>query len=145
GRAALRLSARQGVAPERSRAAPRPAGPAGRATVLGGGYLGIPVNAPNREAAVDLLAPLLSQPAQERLARELAWFSARRDVAVAPESDDLLAAYAASRPFARPRAERRHYALLARLGPEPFRSVVFEGAPPDAALAEAARAWRARR
>ncbi|HEY8493310.1 MAG TPA: extracellular solute-binding protein [Myxococcota bacterium] len=142
---AMRLYASQGLAPDRIRAAPIPAGPAGRATVLGGGYLGIPVNAPNREAALDLLAHLLSQPVQERLARELGWFSARRDVAVAAGSDDLLAAYAASRPFARPRPERRDYPLLSRLWQEAFRSIAFEDAPPDAALAEAARAWRARR
>ena len=139
---AMRLYASQGLAPERIRSAPLPAGPAGRATVLGGGYLGIPRHAPHRDAALRLLAYLLSQPVQARLGRELGWFSARRDVPVAPESGPLLAGYAASRSVARPRPERRDYPRLSRLWQEAFRAVAFEHVGPAAALAEASRRWR---
>lgn len=141
---AMRLYASQGLAPERIRSAPLPAGPAGRATVLGGGYLGVPANAPHRDAAVRLLAHLLSEPVQARLARELGWFSARRDVPVVADGGSLLAGYAASRSFARPRPERRDYPALSRLWQESFRAVAFGDAEPDAALAAAARRWQGR-
>jgi ABC-type glycerol-3-phosphate transport system substrate-binding protein len=134
---AMRLYASQGLAPDRIRSAPLPRGPAGRATVLGGGYAGIPANAPHREAALRLLRHLLSRSVQARLARELGWFSARRDVRSAAD-EALLAGFLATRSDARPRPERADYLALSRRWQRAFRDVVFEGADPDAALRAAA-------
>jgi len=49
---AMSLYASQGLAPDPIRSAPLPDGPSTRATVLGGGYLGIPRNAPDPLGAV---------------------------------------------------------------------------------------------
>jgi ABC-type glycerol-3-phosphate transport system substrate-binding protein len=137
---AMTLYASQGLAPARIRAAPLPRGPAGRATVLGGGYVGIPRNAPHRAAALALLRYLLGHEAQSRFARELGWFSARADVDAAGTSD-LLAGFAAMREAVRPRPERRDYPALSRHWQEAFRRVVFDHADPAATLHAAARAF----
>lgn len=131
--------ASQGMAPDPIRTAPLPSGPAGRATVLGGGYLAIPRNAPHPDAALLLLRHLLSREVQERLGREVGWFSARRDVPPAADGA-LLAGFAAERGEARPRPERADYPLLSRAWQDAFRAVVFDGVAPDDALAAAARA-----
>jgi hypothetical protein len=100
---ALRHGAlREGLAPTPIRSAPIPAGPAGTATVLGGGYLAIPRGARQRE------------PAQSELHRRLGWFSARRDVA-AGDGDGLLAGFTAMRGAVRARPELADYPRLSRL------------------------------
>lgn len=134
----MSLYASQGLAPETIRAAPLPAGPQGRATVLGGGYIAIARSAPHRTDAVRLARYLISQPVQERFARELGWFSARRDVAV-NRSGELLDGFAAMRDRVRARPERVDYQRLSRLWQQAFRSVVFEHADPSATLHAAQR------
>src|SRR5262245_56443939 len=134
---AMSLYASQGLAPEPIRSAPLPRGPAGRATVLGGGYLGVPRNAPHADRARDLLRHLLGRDAQERLARELGWFSARRDVGVG--TSPLFAGFAAMRADVRPRPERTDYPALSRLWQKAFRAVVFEHADPETTLRAMAR------
>ena len=129
----MSLYASQGLAPGTIRSAPLPAGPKGRATVLGGGYIAVPRSAPHRTEAVRLAGYLLSQPVQERFARELGWFSARRDVAI-DGSSELLAGFVALRDQVRPRPERADYQRLSRLWQQAFRSVVFEHADPAATL-----------
>lgn len=138
---AMHLYASHGLAPGRIRSAPLPQGPAGRATVLGGGYLGVPVGAPHRALALELVRHLLSREVQERFARELGWFSPRADVAVAAGEGGLLAGFAASRGDVRPRPERPDYRRLSRHWQDAFRSVAFEGAEPEAALRGAARSF----
>jgi ABC-type glycerol-3-phosphate transport system substrate-binding protein len=136
---AVSALASQGLAPEPIRAAPLPAGPRGRATVLGGGYLAIPRHAPHPEAALQLVRHLLSRDVQQRLAHDVGWFSARRDVSAAA-AEPLLAGFAAMRDDVRPRPERADYPRLSRAWQDAFRAVVFDGTAPDAALAAAARA-----
>lgn len=136
---AISVLAAQDLAPDPIRAAPIPAGPGGRrATVLGGGYLAIPRNAPRPELALELARYLLSREVQERLGREVGWFSARRDVAPG-EGGELYAGFAAMREDIRPRPERVDYLHLSRLWQEAFRAVVFRGVEPAAALAAASR------
>jgi ABC-type glycerol-3-phosphate transport system substrate-binding protein len=129
---AMSVYASQGLAPDRIRSAPIPRGPAGRATVLGGGYVGIPRNTVHREAALALLRHLLSHDVQARLARDLGWFSARRDVGV--EGDGLLGGFVEMKDAVRPRPERTDYAALSRLWQQAFRAVVFEHEDPAATL-----------
>jgi ABC-type glycerol-3-phosphate transport system substrate-binding protein len=135
----MSLYASQGLAPETVRSAPLPRGPHGdRVTVLGGGYLAIPRAAPHRADALRLARYLIGQHAQQRLARELGWSSARRDVA--PEtSGEVLAGFAAMRDEVRPRPARADYPGLSRQWQEAFRAVVFEHADPAETLHAAAR------
>jgi ABC-type glycerol-3-phosphate transport system substrate-binding protein len=130
---AMSLYASQGLAPGTIRSAPLPRGPAGQATVLGGGYLAIPRHAPNHDAALQLARYLIGHSAQSRLQSELGWFSARSDVPLGGDSE-LLSGFAAMRNFVRPRPERSDYPRLSRLWQQAFRDVVFEGADPESAL-----------
>lgn len=133
---AMAVLASQGLAPAPIRAAPLPAGPDGRATVLGGGYLAIPRGAPHPAEALRLVRYLLSRAVQARLGRELGWFSARRDVPPGA-GDALLEGFAAMRGDVRARPERADYPALSRAWQEAFRAVVFDGVAPEAALAAA--------
>ncbi len=135
---AMSLYASQGLAPDPIRSAPLPRGPQGRATVLGGGYVGIPRHAPDARGALELLRYLLSRDAQARLARDLGWFSARRDVSVGNQRD-VLAGFSAMRDQVRPRPERADYPRLSRAWQQAFRAVMFDGEDPDVALRGAAR------
>jgi len=137
---AMSLFASQGLAPNPIRAAPLPAGPAGTATVLGGGYLAIPRGAPQASEALRLARYLLSERAQRHLHDRLGWFSARRDV-VFGNGSGLLAGFAAMHDTVRARPARADYPRMSRLWQEAFRAVAFERADPDAALAAAARQW----
>ena len=136
--AIMSLYADQGLAPQIIRSAPLPRGPRGGATVLGGGYIGIPRSAPHRSDALRLARYLISQPVQERLRRELGWFSARNDITIG-ETDTLLAGFIASRDEVRPRPQRTDYQRLSRLWQQAFRAVVFEHADPAATLHAAQR------
>jgi ABC-type glycerol-3-phosphate transport system substrate-binding protein len=130
---AMALYAEEGLAPDPIRSAPLPAGPAGRATVLGGGYLAIPRSAPHPRAALALARHLLGRRAQRRLATGLGWFSPRRDVP--PPGGPLLAGYRAMRGDVRPRPEGPDYPALSRRWQEAVRAVAFRGADPDAVAA----------
>lgn len=136
--------AAQGLAPDPIRSAPLPLGPPGpngprRATVLGGGYLAVPRGAPHHGDAVRLARYLIGQHAQQRLQRELGWFSARRDVAV-DAAGSLFDGFTAMRGDVRPRPTRPDYPRLSRLWQQAFRAVVFEHADPSVTLQEAAKA-----
>lgn len=130
------LYASQGLSPNPIRSAPIPRGPHGRATVLGGGFIGVPCNAPHRAGAVRLVRHLLSRTTQETLARRLGWFSARHDVPL-PDAE-ALAGFAAMRNDVRPRPRRTDYERLSRLWQQAFRAVVFDGVAPEVALRTAA-------
>jgi ABC-type glycerol-3-phosphate transport system substrate-binding protein len=127
----------QGLAPGRIRSAPLPRGPAGRATVLGGGYLAVPTSAPHRERALALARHLLGADAQRTFAERLGWFSARRDVP-GPSPDGPLAGFAAMRAAVRPRPARADYSALSRRWQDAFRRVAFAHEAPEAALRAAA-------
>jgi ABC-type glycerol-3-phosphate transport system substrate-binding protein len=139
---AMSLFAAQGLAPSRLRSAALPRGPAGSATVLGGGYLAIPRGAPHPAAALDLARYLLSAAVQRQLHHDLGWFSARRDV---PTGDGgaLLDGFAAMRDRVRPRPSLDDYPRLSRLWQDAFRAVAFEHVDATVALDDAARKWAA--
>lgn len=139
---AMSLFSSQGLAPEPIRSAPLPRGPAGSATVLGGGYLAIPRGTRQRDAALELLRYLVSQPVQAQLSDRLGWFSARRDAA-GGVGGALLEGFTAMRSAVHARPARADYRRLSRLWQDAFRAVAFEHVDPDAALAAAARRWTA--
>jgi ABC-type glycerol-3-phosphate transport system substrate-binding protein len=139
----MSLYASQGLAPDPIRSAPLPLGPAGRATVLGGGYLAVPRNAPHRAAALALVRYVLGRESQTHLARTLGWFSARRDVPV-PDTGGVLAGFVAMRDSVRPRPAGPDYPQASRLWQAAFRAVAFEHADPEATLAAAGRTLAAR-
>src|SRR5262249_7744391 len=106
----MSLYASQGLAPATIRSAPLPVGPEGArpATVLGGGYLGIPRSAPHRAAALQLARYLIGREAQQTLVRELGWFSARHDLA-AGKKREFLAGVAGGRHQVPPPPGRPHH------------------------------------
>ncbi len=134
----MSLYAGQSLAPQTIRSAALPVGPHGRASVFGGGYIAIPRGAPHPTDALRLARYLISRPVQEQFARQLGWFSARRDIAV-DGSGDLLAGFVAMRDDVRSRPQRVDYPRLSRLWQQAFRSVVFEHAAPAATLRAAQR------
>ena len=111
---AMSLYASQGLAPGRIRSAPLPRGPTGHATVLGGGYVAVPKNAPHHAEAIRLIRYLLRRSTQQRLARRLGWLSPRHDVR-ASDPEHLLAGFLAMRGDVRPRPRRKDYPLVSRL------------------------------
>jgi trehalose/maltose transport system substrate-binding protein len=139
---AMSLFSSQGLAPNPLRSAPLPRGPAGRATVLGGGYLAVPRGTRQRDAALELVRYLMSQPVQAQLRDRLGWFSARRDVPTG-DAGALLDGFTVMRAEVRARPARADYRRLSRLWQEAFRAVAFEHVDPDTALATAARRWTA--
>ena len=64
----------KGLAPNVNLSAPIPAGPDGRATALGGGYLAIPNSAPHPKLAAEFIEYLLTADTQAKLSRELGWY-----------------------------------------------------------------------
>ena len=110
------------------RIAPLPSGPAGRVTILGGGYLGIPQTAPHPDQAAKLLEFLVSREAQEHLARDLGWFPVRESAWSAFQGlESQFGAYIAMRGEVRARPPLPHYDRLSALWQEGFSRILFDG------------------
>jgi ABC-type glycerol-3-phosphate transport system substrate-binding protein len=124
----------KGLAPNVNLSAPIPAGPDGRATPLGGGYLAIPTSAPHPKLAAEFIQYLLTAETQAKLSRELDWYGS---VPPAPGSEDaqLYAGYTAMRPFVRARPTVNCYADLSDQWRRTIRAVLFDGAAPTSAIA----------
>lgn len=116
--------------------APLPAGPAGQATVLGGGYLGIPATAPHPRAAGRLVEYLTRSRTQAKLAAHLGWFPIRPEgwEGFAPADRELYAGYMAMQPHIRARPNVPHYPTVSDIWQEGFHAIVFGGADPAATL-----------
>jgi len=114
------------------RIAPLPAGPAGRATVLGGGYLGIPHTAPHPEHAARLVEFLVSNDVQQELARELGWFPIRESAwSALDEQEAGLEGFVEMRDEIRTRPPIPAYDQLSALWQDAFSRILFEGENPD--------------
>jgi len=124
----------KGLAPSVDLSSPIPAGPEGRATPLGGGYLAIPKSAPHPKLAAEFIEYLLTADTQAKLSRDLGWYGS---VAPAPGSEDaqLYAGYTAMRPFVRARPTVDCYADLSDQWRRAIRAVLFDDAAPTAAIA----------
>lgn len=123
----------KGLAPSPNLSAPIPAGPGGRATVLGGGYLAIARAAPHRAAALAFLRYLLTARAQTRLSRTLGWYGS---VPPPPGSRDALlyAGFAAMRLQVRARPVIDCYSSLSNRWQRAIRAALFDHAPANQAL-----------
>lgn len=129
----------KGLAPSVDLSAPIPAGPKGRATVLGGGYLAIPRSAPHPDNAELFLRFLLTSDVQQRLVSELGWQNAlpiKRDEQAAL----LYAGFSAMRPYMRARATAPDYQALSNRWQRALAAILFEQTPAVVALKPVA-AW----
>ncbi len=128
----------KGLAPNVNLSALIPAGPEGRATPLGGGYLAIPNSAPHPKLAAEFLQYLLTADTQSQLSRELGWYGS---VPPLPGSEDaeLYAGYVAMRPYVRARPTVDCYPDLSDQWRRAIRAVLFDGAPPASAIASSIR------
>ena len=124
----------KGLAPSVNLSAPIPAGPDGRATPLGGGYLAIPISAPHAKLAAEFIQYLLSADVQAKLSRELGWYGS---VPPPPGSEDaqLYAGYVAMRPYVRARPTVDCYADLSDQWRRAIRAVLFDDVAPASAIA----------
>jgi len=122
------------LAPSVNLSAPIPAGPDGRATPLGGGYLAIPNSAPHPKLAAEFIQYLLTADTQARLSRELGWYGS---VPPAPNSEDavLYAGYVAMRPYVRARPTVDCYPDLSEEWRRTIRAVLFDDTAPASAIA----------
>jgi ABC-type glycerol-3-phosphate transport system substrate-binding protein len=112
--------------------APLPAGPAGSATVLGGGYLGIPRTAPHPKAAAQLLEFLVSNTVQEQLARDLGWFPVRESAWQSlGELEARFGGYLKMRNQVRSRPSLPEYDRLSALWQDAFSRILFQDESPD--------------
>ena len=122
------------LAPQIDLSAPIPAGPRGRFTVLGGGYLGIPRSAPHPQAAREFLRYLLTASSQVRLSRDLGWYGS---VPPAPRSAQarLYAGFTAMREQVRARPTIPGYTALSNRWQRIIHEVLFDNVQPVVAAA----------
>jgi arabinogalactan oligomer / maltooligosaccharide transport system substrate-binding protein len=124
----------KGLAPSVNLSAPIPAGPDGRATPLGGGYLAIPNSAPHEKLAAEFMQYLLTADVQAKLSRELGWYGSVPPP-VGSEDAQLYAGYVAMRPFVRARPTVDCYADLSDQWRRAIRAVLFDNVAPASAIA----------
>lgn len=128
----------KGLMPGKFATAPLPAGPKGRATVLGGGYLAIPKTAPHPAQAAELIAFLISADGQRKLVGSLGWFPVRPEGwdALSEADRELFAGFIAMQDHVHARPTVPYYDDLSAIWQEGARSILFEGAAPDAVAVE---------
>ncbi len=138
---AVPLLREKGLLNTRVKTAPLPNGPAGRATILGGGYLGIPATAQNAIGAARLLDFLTSAETQRELAATLGWFPVREEgwEGMSETDKEAFAGFLAMKDFVRARPNVPYYEQVSRIWQDGIYRVFFEGMDPGEALAEMQR------
>jgi ABC-type glycerol-3-phosphate transport system substrate-binding protein len=123
----------KGLAPAIHLSAPLPAGPDGKATPLGGGYLAIPRAAPHPELASTFIQYLMNAEVQQKLSREMGWYGS---VPPSPGTADaqLYAGFTAMRPYVRARPTICNYTELSNRWQRGVRAVLFSDQSPPAML-----------
>ncbi len=138
---AVPLLREKGLLPSRVRTAPLPAGPRGRATVLGGGYLAIPKTAPHPDLAAKFIEFVTSPDGQRMLVSRLGWFPIRDEGWAAMTDDDkaALEGFLAMKDavFARPNIPS--YPEVSRIWQDGFYRIAFGGACVDSVVEEMQR------
>lgn len=126
---ALPLMKERGILNTRVKTAPLPKGPAGRATILGGGFLGIPATAPHPREAARLLDFLTSAQTQRDLTASLGWFPIRPEgwerISEALKAD--YAGFLAMRDFVRARPNVYYYEEVSQIWQDGVYKILFEG------------------
>lgn len=125
----------KGLAPEIDLSAPIPAGPAGRATPLGGGYLAIAASAPHPELAREFLKYLLTAQAQARLSKTLGWYGSVPPMPGSAEAK-LYSGFVAMRPYVRARPASSCYPELSDRWRRAIRAAIDDYHASDKALAD---------
>jgi ABC-type glycerol-3-phosphate transport system substrate-binding protein len=127
-----------GLLPGRMRTAPLPAGPAGHATVLGGGYLGVSRVANHPGEAAIFVEAMTGAEVQSQLVARLGWFPVREDGwdALSEEDRADFAGFIAMTEHVRPRPVREDYPEISALWQEAFERAVLRGEDAEATLAD---------
>ncbi len=108
--------------------APLPEGPAGNATILGGGYLGIPKTAPHPKMAARLLNYLTSASVQKKMVAELGWFPIRDEgwKGLTEKDKRDFSGFLAMRNFVRARPSVPFYPKVSQIWQDGFYRIIFE-------------------
>jgi ABC-type glycerol-3-phosphate transport system substrate-binding protein len=132
----LPLLRSRGLLPGSIRSAPLPAGPHGSATVLGGGYVGVPRTAPHPMEAARLLEFLTSETTQRRLLKELGWFPPRASAwgELDEKTRQEAGGFIAMKDQVRARPLVQNYDKISVLWQTAVAQVIFEGEDPERAL-----------
>ncbi len=138
---AVPLLRQKGLLPETMRTAPLPSGPAGPATVLGGGYLGVPRTAPHPKRAAKLLRFLTGRFAQRAFVRRLGWFPIREDAWSAMTQKDQrdFSGFLAMRRYVRARPSLLSYPEISRIWQNGFYRMIFGKQDPGRILPQMQR------
>ncbi len=138
---AVPLLKEKGLLPAVLRTAPLPSGPAGAATILGGGYLGVPRTAPHPKLAVKLIQFLTSAPVQRILVRKLGWFAVREDAwsAMSPGDREDFSGFLAMRKAVRARPSLLVYPKISQIWQDGFYRLIFGKENPGQVLPEMQR------
>ncbi len=118
--------------------APLPEGPECKATILGGGYLGIPKTAPNPHKAARLIQFLTSAEVQKELVKKLGWFPVRKEgwSAISDENKVDFKGYFEMRKYVKARPNITSYPQISQIWQKGFYRIVFEDAEPKTVLQE---------
>jgi trehalose transport system substrate-binding protein len=126
---AVPLLRERGILNTKVKTAPLPKGPAGHATILGGGFLGIPATAPHPKEAAKLLDFLTSVQTQRNLAASLGWFPIRPEGWERMSEPDKVdyAGFLAMRDYVRPRPNVPYYEQVSQIWQDGIYEILFEG------------------
>jgi trehalose transport system substrate-binding protein len=126
---AVPLLREQGLLNTRIKTAPLPQGPVGTATILGGGYLGIPVTAPHSKEAARLLEFLTSAETQRTMAAKLGWFPIREEGWEAMSEADKrdFSGFLAMHSDVRARPNVPYYEQVSQIWQNGIYNILFEG------------------
>ncbi len=135
---AVPLLREKGLLPSVLRTAPLPKGPAGAATILGGGYLGIPRTAPHPKLAVKLIQFLTSASTQRKLVGKLGWLAVRNDAWSAMSLRDKrdFSGFLAMRKAVRARPSLLVYPQISQIWQDGFYRLIFGKEDPAQVLPE---------
>ena len=138
---AVPLLKEKGLLNTRIKTAPLPRGPAGTATILGGGYLGIPTTAPHPRAAGQLIEFLTSAKTQQALVAELGWFPIREEGWEAMSESDKrdFSGFLAMRGDVRARPNVPYYEQVSQIWQNGIYNILFEGENAKQTLTEMQR------
>jgi trehalose transport system substrate-binding protein len=126
---AVPLLKEKGLLNKRIKTAPLPRGPAGTATILGGGYLGIPATAPHPKAAAQLIEFLTSAKTQQAMVTKLGWFPIREEGWEAMSDTDKrdFSGFLAMRGDVRARPNVPYYEQVSQIWQNGIYNILFEG------------------